>query len=71
MASAPIINRDEYYSVKELSEIFGIHRDTLWYNIRRGKLPHRKVFGRYQILGKDALLAIGSHERWLPEDSSD
>jgi len=41
------------YTIKEISDIIGIHRSTLIGHIHRETFPARKIFGKYYIKGKD------------------
>jgi excisionase family DNA binding protein len=44
----------EAYSVREVAERFGLHRDTIYQEINEGRLEARKVRGRTVVL-RDAL----------------
>ena len=52
------VSRTGLYSLRQTSEVLGIHRNTLRRYIRNGLLPthHRKATGQTIIQGSDIIL---------------
>ena len=54
-------------SATEVAELLGLSRNSVYYAVTRGEIPHRRV-GRRIIFSRSAIMAwLGSQERDVPE----
>lgn len=38
-----------YYDVKDLAELMGVHRNTIYNKIKDGEIPSENVYGKHKI----------------------